>query len=69
MEKSEIKLDRSKVIQVNAIDFLSASVLNNPRPSKVPKKIDSVFFSEINQSFVILSNFSFLIHLSFYYRN
>ncbi|MCQ2815896.1 MAG: hypothetical protein MJ252_01395 [archaeon] len=55
MEKTQKSLDRSKVIQVNAIDFLSPTVLNNPRPSKIPKKIDSLFFSQMNESFVILS--------------
>lgn len=62
MEKTEIKLDRSKVIQVNAIDFLNPAVLNNPRPSKIPKKIDAVFFSDHNPSFVILSKLYFLIY-------
>lgn len=55
MEKNISGLDSSIITQINGIDFVSQAVLNNPRASRVPKKIDSLFFSPNNEEFLVLS--------------
>lgn len=65
MEKTVCNIDASKVEQINAIDFVSPVVLNNPRISKVPKKIDSIFFNSNNEKFVVLSNYTLFFIILF----
>ena len=56
MEKTFTNADSSRVAQVNAIEFVNPAVFNTTRLSKIPKKIEGLYFSPNNENFVVLSN-------------
>lgn len=56
MEKVIGKINPSQIEQFNTIELIPPNILNHPKPSKVPKKIESIFFSQNNEDVVILSN-------------